>query len=107
MEEKYKPMFIYIFERLAHIFKTHPGLLEKNDVILKNYGIDFRNCLIGPGLDVLGCLNLDDKMEVIMEMGKLDEIQNNPAEALEIIRASFMKSNYNYKNLMGYSKDVA
>lgn len=83
-----------IIERIGHILITSPELLSINDSILKEYGIDFRECLVGPGIDVLGYFDLSERMKTITEMRKLDEIQNKKSEALEIIRGSFMKLNF-------------
>ena len=93
-----------IIERIGHILIIHPGLLATNDKILKNYNVDFRECLAGPGIDVLGYFDLEDRMNTIMEMGLLDEIQNKKSEALEIIRGSFMKLNFKEVKKNSYSK---
>lgn len=83
-----------IIERIGHILISNPTLLEKNDEILKKYDIDFRKCIVGPGIDVLAYFDLEKRMKTILEMCKMDEVQNNKEEALEIIRGCFMKLNF-------------
>lgn len=93
-----------IIERIGHILIKKPDLLNINDNVLKSYGINFRECIVGPGIDVLGYFDLEERMNTIVEMGKLDEIQNNKNEALEIIRGSFMKLNFKEVKRNSYMK---
>jgi len=98
-----------IIERIGQILIEHPGLLENNVQILNNFGIDHKLCKTGPGIDVLGYLNLEERLATIKEMGYDDEVLKNPSDALEIIRGYSMTLNYNEYKDMGaqYVKGAA
>lgn len=98
-----------IIEASGHIFVNKPELFLKNVNILKDFGVDIKYCNSGKGVQVLGYLDLNDRLETIKEMGYDDEVLNNPEDALELIRGYSMSLNYNdYKeNMAQYVKGAA
>lgn len=98
-----------IIERIGHVLIEHPGLFSKNVQILSDFGIDIKMCKNGPGIDVLGYLDLASRLLVIEEMGYAEEVKNKQNESLELIRGYSMTMNYNdYKDLgNGYVKGAA
>ena len=97
-----------IIEANGHIFVVKPYLFKKNVNILKDFGIDIKLCNPGKGVQVLGYLDLNHRLETIKEMGYADEVLNNPADALELIRGYSMSLNYSdYKDLGRYVKGAA
>jgi len=97
---------LYAFNRLGHLWLSHPELKSKNLNILKDYNIIIDNCKTGPGFDELGKFDLRDNLEIIKQMGLMDEIENDKENALEIIRAASMKLNYNLSKETKYTKGV-
>ena len=98
-----------IIEANGHIYVIKPELFRKNVDILKNFGIDIMSCNPGKGIQVLGYLDLAQRLETIKEMGYDDEVLKNPANSLELIRGYSMSLNYNiYKdNCVRYVKGAA
>jgi len=98
-----------IIEANGHIFVNKPDLFMKNIKILQKFGVDIKQCNSGKGVQVLGYLDLNDRLETIKRMGYDDEVLKNPADALELIRGYSMSLNYNdYKeNIAQYVKGAA
>ena len=98
-----------ILEACGHIFVVKPWLFSKNVELLANFGIDLKECKVGKGIQVLGYLNLEERLELIKEMGNREEILKNPEDALELIRGYSMSQNYNdYKDIgTSYVKGAA
>lgn len=86
---------LYAFNRIGHIWLTHPELSKANINVLNRYKIDIGKCKIGPGFDELGKVDLEEEISTAIEMGFMDEMMEHPSEVLEIIRGVSMKNNYN------------
>ena len=94
-----------IIEHIGHILIKHPDLLSKNDAILKQYGINFRKCLVGSGINILGCLDLDEKINEILDKDDFIAIKNNEKLALEIILKHLRNSTFQKINSKTFKKE--
>lgn len=84
-----------MLEMCGNILILNPGLLEKNVMLLRNFGIDLDTCKIGLGYEVFGYKDLEDRLATIKNMSYDDEVLNNSENSLEVIRAFFIAQNYN------------
>ena len=83
-----------IIEHIGHILIKYPELLSVNDNILKKYGIDFRNCVPGDGINLLGDFNLEEKISFVIDNGYFDEIKNDKSLALDILLKKIRTINF-------------
>lgn len=87
-----------LIEEAGQIFVVNPWLIKENPKVLSEYGIDVKKCKAGKGIaHTCSYTDLKEKLETIKEMGYDDEVQKNPEDSLEVIRANRITINYNYK----------
>lgn len=85
-----------VIENAGHVLVVNPGLFERNVELLKNYGIELKQCkTLGKGAQVLGYLNLEEVLATNEEIGYDDEVRQDVGKMLNVIRARQITSNYN------------